>query len=156
MSIAIALAQINPKVGALDANARRIVDAATSAREKGCRLVVFPELCVTGYPPEDLLLRPDFIAASARALESVIRSVDGIAMVIGHPHREGDTLYNAASFVRDGAIVATYYKQHLPNYSVFDEKRYFEAGRDACVVDMDGVPLGLTVCEDIWQHGPVE
>ena len=156
MSIAIALAQINPTVGDLEGNASLIIDAARSARDKGCGLVVYPELCITGYPPEDLLLRRDFIEASERALDRVVGAVEGIAMVLGHPCRERGKLYNTASFARGGAVLASYHKQHLPNYSVFDEKRYFEAGDEACVVDFDGTPVGLTICEDIWEHGPVE
>ena len=156
MSIAIALAQINPTVGDLEGNASLIIDAARSARDKGCGLVVYPELCITGYPPEDLLLRRDFIEASERALDRVVGAVEGIAMVLGHPCRERGKLYNTASFARGGAVLASYHKQHLPNYSVFDEKRYFEAGDEVCVVDFDGTPLGLTICEDIWEHGPVE
>ena len=156
MSIAIALAQINPTVGDLQGNASLIIDAARSARDEGCGLVVYPELSITGYPPEDLLLRRDFIEASERALDRVVGSVEGVAMILGHPRRERGKLYNAASFARGGAVEAIYYKQHLPNYSVFDEKRYFESGHGACVVDFDGIPLGLTICEDIWEHGPVE
>jgi NAD+ synthase (glutamine-hydrolysing) len=156
MKISIALAQINPTVGDLEGNVAQIVDAAVTARKLGCSLIVYPELCITGYPPEDLLLRRDFIYDSMQALDKVMRSVDGIAMILGHPHRRDEKLYNAASFVLGGTVLGSYYKQHLPNYSVFDEKRYFEAGEEAGVVDFEGVRVGLTICEDIWQHGPVE
>ncbi len=156
MTISIALAQINPTVGDLKGNAAQIVDAAVTARKMGCSLIVYPELCITGYPPEDLLLRRDFIDDSMQALDQVMRSVDGIAMILGHPHRQDEKLYNAASFVLEGTVLGSYYKQDLPNYSVFDEKRYFEAGEEAGVVEFEGVRVGLTICEDIWRHGPVE
>lgn len=152
----IALAQLNLTVGDIEGNATRIIDTAETAREKGCRLVVFPELSVTGYPPEDLLLRRDFIDTVDREMQRIVRSVAGIAMIVGHPHRFEGGLYNAASFVLDGFVVSTYCKQHLPNYSVFDEKRYFRAGREPCVIDFSGTRIGLTICEDIWQSGPVE
>jgi NAD+ synthase (glutamine-hydrolysing) len=154
--LCIALAQLNLTVGDVEGNATRIVDSAEAARKKGCRLVVFPELSITGYPPEDLLLRRDFIDTADREMERVVRSVAGIAMILGHPHRVDGKLYNAASFVLDGSVVSTYYKQHLPNYSVFDEKRYFTAGQEPCVVEFGGTRVGVTICEDIWERGPVE
>ena len=154
--LSIALAQLNPTVGDIEGNATRIIDTAAAARGKGCRLVVFPELSITGYPPEDLLLRQDFVETTERALERIVRSVEGIAMVLGHPQRVNGNFYNAASFVLDGSTVATYYKQCLPNYSVFDEKRYFTAGQEPCVVEFAGTHIGLTICEDIWEQGPVE
>ena len=138
----IALAQLNLTVGDIEGNATRIIDTAETAREKGCRLVVFPELSVTGYPPEDLLLRRDFIDTVDREMQRIVRSVAGIAMIVGHPHRFEGGLYNAASFVLDGFVVSTYCKQHLPNYSVFDEKRYFRAGRKPCVIDFSGTRIG--------------
>ncbi len=153
----IALAQLNLIVGDIEGNTSRIINSALDARDKlGCQLVVFSELSVTGYPPEDLLLRPAFIASSARAVDEIVRTVEGVAMIVGHPFLQEGKLFNAASFIFNGSILATYCKQQLPNYSVFDEKRYFKEGQLACVVEHDGSRIGITICEDIWEHGPVE
>lgn len=119
-------------------------------------LIVFPELAITGYPPEDLLLRKGFRDHARQCLELIAQQVHGIDLIVGHPYDEADGIYNAASLVSDGAIIATYFKQHLPNYSVFDEKRYFLADNRACVVDIKGVPVGITICEDIWFAEPVQ
>jgi NAD+ synthase (glutamine-hydrolysing) len=155
-TLSMALAQVNLLVGDIKGNADIIARTARRARDElGSDLVVFPELTLTGYPPEDLLLRPAFIDAAEYALDSLCREVSGVAMVIGHPLRSGRRLYNAASFVSEGRVLGVYRKQHLPNYSVFDEKRYFVPGSDPCVVDFLGARLGLTICEDIWEAGPV-
>ena len=155
-TLSMALAQVNLLVGDIKGNADIIARTARRARDElGSDLVVFPELTLTGYPPEDLLLRPAFIDAAEHALDSLCREVSGVAMVIGHPLRSGRRLYNAASFVSEGRVLGVYRKQHLPNYSVFDEKRYFVPGSDPCVVDFLGARLGLTICEDIWEAGPV-
>ena len=151
----IALAQLNLLVGDVSGNVVKIAAAAQRARDElHAHVVVFPELALTGYPPEDLLLRPDFIAQVEAGLVELARQVSGIDMVIGYPHREGGALFNAAALMRNGGIVARYHKQHLPNYSVFDEKRYFTPGSVACVVDIQGIPVALTICEDIWMPGP--
>ena len=156
-TLTIALAQMNLTVGDISGNRRRIAQLAHRARDElGCGLAVFPELSLTGYPPEDLLLRPAFLDAADTALMELAREVEGIALLVGHPRRVGSALYNAASLLQDGRVVASYHKRHLPNYSVFDEKRYFCAGSQPCVVELDGCRLGLTVCEDVWQPGPVE
>lgn len=153
----IALAQSGFMVGDVRANARRIVALAREARDRlAAHCVVFPELALTGYPPEDLLLRPAFLREVEHGLREVCEGASGIDLVLGYPRLHEGRLYNAAALIRDGEPVAIYHKQHLPNHSVFDEKRYFHPGSEACVVDIRGRRVGLTVCEDIWQPGPVE
>src|SRR5512139_2635172 len=152
----IALAQLNLLVGDITGNAQRIITAAHRARDEfKADAILLPELPLTGYPPEDLLLRPGLHTRVLRALEQIKREVRGIDVVLGYPRQATGGLYNAASLIRDGNLVASYHKQHLPNYSVFDEKRYFAAGSEPCVVTIKGVPVGLTICEDVWQPGPV-
>lgn len=151
----VVMAQINLVVGDVAGNARRIVEAVEQSRDTlRANLVVFPELTLTGYPPEDLLLRPEFIDRAERALAELMTSVVGVNAIVGHPRRIGAALYNAASVVSDGRVIATYHKHRLPNYAVFDEKRYFEAGSESCVVKLGEVRVGLTICEDIWDSGP--
>lgn len=153
----VALAQLNLVVGDLPGNRRRITEAAVHARDTlACRFIVFPELAICGYPPEDLLQRSAFVSDCEDALTSLVQAVPGIAMVVGHPQRTRDGLFNAASLIDDGKILATYHKHHLPNYGVFDEKRYFTKGDNTAVVDVDGISIGLTICEDVWEDGPVE
>ncbi len=153
----VALAQLNLVVGDLAGNQRRITDAAVHARDAlNCRFVVFPELAICGYPPEDLLQRSEFISDCGTVLDNLVEAVPGIALVVGHPHRAKEQLFNAASLIDDGRIRATYHKHHLPNYGVFDEKRYFAQGDSSQVVEVDGIPIGLTICEDVWEDGPVE
>jgi NAD+ synthase (glutamine-hydrolysing) len=156
-SFSIALAQLNCTVGDITGNTDRVIDACRRARDTlECKLVVFPELALTGYPPEDLLLRDDFLLEVGQGLERIVSEVKDITAVIGHPFRDQSGLYNAASVFSDGQIMARYYKRELPNYSVFDEKRYFRPGNKPCVVDVSGVRVGITICEDIWHDGPVE
>jgi NAD+ synthase (glutamine-hydrolysing) len=149
----VALAQIDATVGDIEGNAAKIADWTARARERGASLVVFPELCVTGYLPEDLLLKNSFLDAASAALEGLAARTRGIAAVVGLPLREGD-VYNAAAVLADGRVAAVYRKAHLPNYGVFDEQRYFQAGDRPATVELNGVTLGLTVCEDIWEPGP--
>ena len=152
----VAMAQLNMLVGDIEGNAKKIIAAAQQARDAlKADVIVFPELALTGYPPEDLLLRPGLHTRVLAALQTVNLKVRGIDVVLGYPRSALGGLYNAASLLRDGRVVATYHKQHLPNHSVFDEKRYFAAGSEPCVVAIKGVPVGLTVCEDIWQPGSV-
>jgi NAD+ synthase (glutamine-hydrolysing) len=151
------MAQIDLLVGDVRGNARQVIDTAIRARDElQAQAVLFPELALTGYPPEDLLLRPGLQMHVLEALERIKQQVRGIHIIVGHPHTATGGLYNAASVIRDGQIIATAHKQHLPNYSVFDEKRYFTAGSAPCVVEIEGVPFGLTICEDIWDPGPVQ
>ena len=149
------MAQQDFLVGAIEENAGRIIAACRQAVELQADVVVFPELALTGYPPEDLLLRSHFIEDCEAAMQRILREVQGVTAIIGHPVKEEGVLYNVASVVRDGSVVARYRKQHLPNYGVFDEMRYFRPGDSACIVMVRDVPVGITICEDIWQAGPV-
>ncbi len=154
-SLTVVMAQIDLLVGDLRGNIERVVDSAERARDQlGAGLVVFPELTLTGYPPEDLLLRPEFVAAAEAAVDEVRERVAGVDLVVGHPVWEQAGLYNAASWLSNGEVRARYRKMLLPNYAVFDEKRYFQAGDQACVIQVDGFSLGITICEDIWQPEP--
>jgi NAD+ synthase (glutamine-hydrolysing) len=149
----IALAQMNTIVGDLDGNRERIVRRLGEAREAGADLVLFPELAVTGYPPEDLLLRPGFLRAAARTLEEIASQTHGITALVGTPQLDRD-LFNACAVCSDGAVKAMYRKQFLPNYGVFDEDRYFQPGRELVLLRCGETLVGPTVCEDIWQPGP--
>jgi NAD+ synthase (glutamine-hydrolysing) len=147
--VRIALAQMNPTVGDLPGNAKRVIEFIDQAREQGADLVAFPELVLTGYPPEDLLLRPDFLDQNQAALEEVTRATGGITAVVGFAQRAGD-VYNAAAIAHDGEVVGVYQKRHLPNYAVFDEFRYFRPGREAFVCKRGALTFGVNVCEDIF------
>ena len=146
----IAIAQLDCVVGDIPGNAVRILAAAEEARRGGADLVVTPELSLCGYPPEDLLLRPAFLTACAEELERLAARVRGPAVLVGFPEARGGARHNAAALVRDGRVAAIYRKRELPNYTVFDEERYFEPGTDPCVVDVAGVRVGIVICEDIW------
>jgi NAD+ synthase (glutamine-hydrolysing) len=153
--IRVALAQTNPVVGDVEGNAQAILEFAEQARdEHQADLVVFPELAMTGYPPEDLLLRPSLLEWCDRELTRLREQLTGITAVIGLPVREAEGLYNSAVVLRDGRELVRYHKQLLPNYSVFDERRYFMPGTEAAVFETAGVKVGITVCEDIWQPEP--
>ncbi|WP_166259115.1 NAD+ synthase [Marinobacter salicampi] len=155
--LTVVIAQLDFLVGDIPGNARDILEAARSAeRVHGADVVVFPELCLTGYPPEDLLLRPSLDLRIQEALDQLMAAELDAAIVIGLPLREKGLLYNGAAVIDKGRITARYFKQFPPNYQVFDEKRYFAEGTEPCVVDIRGVPVGLTVCEDIWSDGPIE
>jgi NAD+ synthase (glutamine-hydrolysing) len=167
----VAMVQMNPTVGDLDGNAGRIVGWAREARKAKADVVVFPELAITGYPPEDLLLKTRFIEDNRRALQEVIKQVSGITAVIGYVGQAGapahrptspgilpagrHELYNAAAVLADRRVIATYCKWHLPNYGVFDESRYFHPGKRLPVLVLQGVAVGVNICEDIWlPEGP--
>jgi NAD+ synthase (glutamine-hydrolysing) len=152
-TLRLALAQINPVVGDLDGNRDLILDRLQDARGKGVDLAVFPELAVTGYPPEDLLLRPGFIRAAARTLDQIAAQTHDLVALVGFPHFESD-LYNACAVCADGEVKAIYRKRFLPNYGVFDEYRYFAAGRDLMLIEIGETLVGVTICEDMWQPGP--
>ena len=149
----LALAQIDTVVGDLDGNRSRILERLEEAREAGADLVLFPELAVTGYPPEDLLLRPGFLRAAAHSLDEIAAATAGIAALVGAPHLDRD-LFNACAVCVDGEVKAMYRKQFLPNYGVFDEDRYFQPGRGLVLLRCGEALVGPTVCEDIWQPGP--
>ena len=150
----IAVAQINTTVGDFAGNARRIREAVDFARTAGARLVVTPEMSLSGYPAEDLWLRDDFCDQCMAELMQLASYCLDVAVIVGYPHREGRTRYNAAAILRGGRIEQYYFKQELPNYQVFDEKRYFEPGNRPCIVDVDGVKVGVTICEDLWFPKP--
>lgn len=153
----IALAQINPLLGDLAGNAQLIHKAALDAYTQGAKLVVTPELSLTGYPPEDLLLRPAFIEAAQTQLELLTKKLSqysDLVVVIGHPKQTTEGLQNYASVVQNGKVIAGYAKQELPNHEVFDEVRYFVPGNQACVFECDGIQYGLILCEDAWHAGP--
>ena len=143
------LAQVNPTVGAIEANARLVVDWMERARGAGCDLVAFPELALTGYPPEDLLFKPAFIEANIRALADVAKQSRGLTAVVGFVDKRDD-IFNAAAVLHDGAQVGTYHKQYLPNYGVFDENRYFQSGTESPVFALGDTVLAANICEDIW------
>jgi NAD+ synthase (glutamine-hydrolysing) len=150
----LALAQIDSVVGDVDANRDRIVGRIGEARAAGADVVVFPELAVTGYPPEDLLLRPGFLRDAERATAEIAAAASGIVALVGTPHAEDGRLYNACAVCAGGGVQSRYRKRLLPNYGVFDEERYFEPGDAAAVILASGSRLGLTVCEDLWFPGP--
>jgi NAD+ synthase (glutamine-hydrolysing) len=149
----VALAQVDTRVGDVAGNARLVGEWIGRARDAGAQLVVFPEQTITGYPAEDLWLKPHFLDATGRALDALAPDVTGIVALVGFPEREGAT-YNSAAIIADGAVVTTYRKMLLPNYSVFDERRYFESGDTPLLIEVNGIRVGLTICEDIWYPGP--
>src|SRR5574343_1208296 len=152
----IAVAQFNATVGDLTGNVERIIHCAAEAKARGAQVLLTPVLALCGYPPEDLLLRPDFYRACNRALDDLASRIDGIAVVVGHPEEHEGRCHNAATVIENGRKTATYRKLRLPNYEVFDEKRYFEPGTEACVVTLGGVRCGINICADIWEEGAAE
>ncbi len=151
----IALAQINPVVGDLAANERMIAAAIDDAKAAGAAIVAVPELALTGYPPEDLLLKAHVLTDARAALERLAAGVEGIVAVVGYPELDGE-VYNSAAVLADGHVAGSYRKNHLPNYGVFDEHRYFAAGQGGALIEVNGVLVGLSICEDIWRAGPPE
>jgi NAD+ synthase/NAD+ synthase (glutamine-hydrolysing) len=162
MTLKIAIAQLNATVGDLAGNAARIVDFAKRALAQGADLLLTPELALCGYPPEDLLLRPDFYAACERELDILaaqLREISGeksIAVLVGHPQENAGRRYNAATLIDSGQRVAIYYKHRLPNYEVFDEERYFSSGETPCVMTIKGVRCGINICADVWEAGAAD
>jgi len=153
--VRIALCQMNAVVGDIAGNEQRVRDGIAAARDGGARLVLFPELAITGYPPEDLLLKEHFLTDARAAVERLAADTEGIVAVVGFPER-ADDVYNAAAVLGDGELRGIYRKVRLPNYGVFDEMRYFQSGPGPAIVEVDGVKVGLTVCEDIWVPGAPE
>jgi NAD+ synthase (glutamine-hydrolysing) len=164
--LTLALAQVNPTVGDIEGNSALVAQWIARAREEGAQLVVFPELAITGYPPEDLVLKPHFLEASQRAVRRLAEDVEGIVALVGFAEpAPGDAgrghdapgprpARNALAVLADGEIAIVYRKQRLPNYGVFDEARYFEPGTESLIHPVGGVPVGLTICEDVWEPGP--
>jgi NAD+ synthase (glutamine-hydrolysing) len=149
----LALAQINPIVGDLDGNRALIIQRIADAKSAGADIVVLPELATTGYPPEDLLLRPGFLRAAAESLEQIALEARGIVVLVGSPYLERD-LYNACAVCAGGKVKAMVKKRFLPNYGVFDEMRYFASGSELFLFEHGETLVGVTVCEDMWQPGP--
>jgi NAD+ synthase (glutamine-hydrolysing) len=141
-------------VGDIAGNVEKIIVSADEAKAQGATLLVTPELSLCGYPPEDLLLRADFLDACHSQLQKLSIALTGITVIVGHPHQVGELCYNAASVLQDGKIIATYHKHALPNYSVFDEKRYFESGDEATVFEHQGIKIGVLICADVWESNP--
>ena len=152
-SLRLALAQYDFPVGAVADNAAKARALIAQARQGDAALVVFPELTLSGYPPEDLLLRPSFLAACQEALQAVASDTNGIAAIVGFPHSQGE-VFNAAAFLHNGEIAQITHKQALPNYGVFDDKRYFRPGRTSAIAVVNGIRIGYLICEDIWQPEP--
>ncbi|MHA7845752.1 NAD+ synthase [Serratia sp. D1N4] len=155
-SLSIALAQLNLLVGDIEGNTERILQTVQEQQKAGADLVMFTELALSGYPPEDLLYRDDFYQRCDTQLSRLQQASAKVAILVGHPWREDSKLYNALSLFSAGQLLARYFKQQLPNYGVFDEKRYFHAGDKSCVVDLKGYRLGLLICEDLWFPEPVD
>src|SRR5437764_6649998 len=153
--LSVALAQVNPVVGDLAGNARLITGRIEEARAANADIVCFPELALTGYPPEDLVLKPAFVRDNLKHLQTVVDASAGISVVVGFVDEDGE-IFNAAAFIRDRELKAVYHKVFLPNYGVFDEERYFAVGHRCPIFEQNGVRIGVTVCEDCWYpSGPM-
>lgn len=150
----LCLAQVNLTVGAIEQNRVRIIEEIQAAKDRHADVIIFPELALTGYPPEDLLLRPGFIRQTEKCLQEIRTHCAGITLLLGYPLAEAGRLFNACAIIRDGKLVANAKKQILPNYGVFDEKRYFHSGDQTCVLDLFGTRTAVTICEDIWEEQP--
>ncbi len=150
----LALCQINTTVGDVAGNERRILAAVSAARDRGAQLVLLPELTISGYPPEDLLLKRHFLHDCRAALDRLAAETHGLVAVVGFPERDGRNVYNSAAVLAAGQVAAVHRKVHLPNYGVFDERRYFRSGTTSSLVDVGSHRVGLTVCEDVWEPGP--
>ena len=156
MSVTVSIAQINPIVGSFKQNLQMITEAISQAKNNNADVIIFPELALTGYPPEDLLFRPTFIKKVEETLQQIAQVSTGITSIIGAPVIRGGKLYNMACVLRDGKSVFEYAKQHLPNYRVFDEKRYFNKGKENGIIEINGHKVGLLICEDIWKKSPAK
>src|SRR3990167_10802801 len=154
-SLPIVLAQLNFIVGDITGNTQKMLTAISKAIDEKAKLIIFPELAVTSYPPEDLLLRHDLYFYIEHALNQLIQASKHIDIVVGYPKLDHDLVSNTASWFRNGKMIASYDKQILPNTGVFDEKRYFTKGQNSVVVNWEGVKVGLLICEDIWHSTPI-
>ncbi|BCM25558.1 NAD+ synthase [Methyloradius palustris] len=155
-SIRLAIAQINCTVGDMSGNSAKILASAMQAAKSNASLLITPELSLCGYPPEDLLLRDDFLQVCEIELQRLAAALPDITVLVGHPHKEHGNCYNAASVLQAGKVVATYHKHILPNHSVFDEVRYFATGNDALVIEHQGVKFGVLICADVWEAAPAK
>jgi NAD+ synthase (glutamine-hydrolysing) len=155
VSLRILLAQLNFTVGDIEGNTKKIINTISESNND-TDIIIFPELTISSYPPEDLLLRPAFNKYVSAALDEIVTITKNTHIIIGYPIIENDKLYNACSLIHDGKIIKTYYKQNLPNYGVFDEKRYFTPGNETCLFDIKGFKAAISICEDIWVPEPIE
>lgn len=157
VSLRILLAQLNLTVGDIEGNTKKIINTISQPDSNNdTDIIIFPELTISSYPPEDLLLRPAFNKYISSALDEIVTITKSIYVIIGYPITRNDKLYNACSLIYNGKIVKTYYKQSLPNYGVFDEKRYFTAGNETCLFEINGLTAAISICEDIWVPEPIE
>ncbi|MDF1796320.1 MAG: NAD+ synthase [Coxiellaceae bacterium] len=154
--LTLTLAQINPTVGAIEANTQQVIMCSHQAMHNDADVVIFPEMVLTGYPPEDLLYRDELYLRVEQALQSICQQRLPITIIVGHPAKQNGAIVNQASVIQNGEIIARYNKQHLPNYNVFDEKRYFTAGDQSCIVTIKDVRVAITICEDLWWPGPAQ
>ena len=152
----IALGQVHCWVGGIEGNCQKILDALHQAHSQGADAVLFPELTLTGYPPEDLLFRPDLHQRVEQARVRILAEMPAIDAFVGLPSLNGKSCYNSLAWLSEGQEKARYHKQELPNYGVFDEKRYFVAGEETCVVELKGYRVGLLICEDVWHEQPAQ
>lgn len=156
-NLRLAIAQANCLVGDIKGNTQSVINYCITARDKlGCDLIIFPELMLTGYPPEDLLFRRALYSQLSSAIQKIAEKTRGIDVIVGHPVKQEEFTFNACSLISSGEIKHSYFKQDLPNYSVFDEKRYFQAGRDYCIFPLKNIPVALSICEDIWDRSVCE
>jgi NAD+ synthase (glutamine-hydrolysing) len=155
-TIKITVAQINPIVGGIEDNAKKIIQTCKLCAAQAPDCIIFPELCLTGYPPEDLLLRPGLHKRVSAALADIAEQIQDTTLIIGAPIKNNIALYNAALIIEDGKVNSFYAKQCLPNYGVFDEKRYFKEGQENLTISCKGVKIGIAICEDLWHEGPAE
>ena len=154
--IKVTLAQLNLTVGDIQGNTDKIINSINEVQTKqSSDIIIFPELSISSYPPEDLLFRPAFDGYILNALDKIVTATENVHVIVGYPIIENDSLYNACSLIYDGKIIKTYHKQHLPNYGVFDEKRYFAADNQSCLFEINGITAALSICEDIWVADPV-
>jgi NAD+ synthase (glutamine-hydrolysing) len=151
-TLRIGLCQINTTVGDIEGNTKKIIDYIAKGKRMGADLLVFPEMAVTGYPPEDLLLMPKFIEANLKALKTIAKATTSITAVVGFVNRDGD-IFNSAALLHDGKLIDVYSKIYLPNYGVFDEDRYFQTGKENFIFTLKSTPIGLSICEDLWYPG---
>lgn len=151
MNINIIIAQLNLTVGDIEGNIKKIIESINDAElNHNADIIIFPELSISSYPPEDLLFRPSFLDCTREALDEIVNATNNIHVLLGYPCLYEDELYNACSLINNGMILQTYFKQHLPNYGVFDEKRYFREGTEHCLFDINGIKAAISICEDVW------
>src|SRR3990172_3045566 len=151
-TLRIGLCQINTTVGDIEGNKKKILDYIAKGKRMGANLLAFPEMAVTGYPPEDLLLMPKFIEANLKAVNTIAKATTSVTAIVGFVNKDGD-IFNSAALLHDGKLIDVYSKIYLPNYGVFDEDRYFQSGKENFIFTLKSTPIGLSICEDLWHPG---